>query len=204
MLRALAVSALTLAAVMFSAAPAGADVNVTADYPVRDGYATLDFHASSDSETKALLTQFIVALPNQTWVSAEQMPGWTVRLDPDFGPGRSVTWTAAPGGGTPPNQFASFRIMMKLPNTDEVSLPATQVYSDGTVVHWDQKPLPSGIKPEHPAPMLTLTAPEDTQQNTHSASQPAPPDATARWLAVGALVVALLAAALALSGRRRS
>jgi len=201
--RGLAACALILAAVIFCAGLAQADVNVTADDPTRDSYATLTFHASNDTDTTAQLTQLIVALPNQTWVSAEQMPGWTIRLDPDYGPGRSVTWTAAPGGGIPPNQFASFRITMKLPNTDELSFPATAIYSDGKVVRWDQPLQPNGIKPEHPTPTLALTASENSQ-DTNSASRPAPPDATARWLAVGALAVALLAAALALSARRRS
>jgi len=59
------------------------------------------------------------------------MPGWTARLDRDTASGgvRSVTWTAAQGGGVP-------RTIRFVPNigaaadTDTVSFPATQTYSD--------------------------------------------------------------------------
>ena len=88
------------------------------------------------------------------------MPGWTARLDRDAASGtvRSVTWTAAPAVGISPDQFALFRISVKLPDQESVTLPATQTYSDGAVVKWDQAPLPSGAEPEHPAPVLTLPA----------------------------------------------
>ena len=56
------------------------------------------------------------------------MPGWTARLDRDAAAGTvsSVTWTAAPGTGIAADQFALFRISVKLPDAQTVSLPATQ------------------------------------------------------------------------------
>ena len=60
-----------------------------------------------------------------------------------------------------------------MPNTDTVSLPATQTYSDGTVVHRDQPPLPSGGEPEHPMPMLTLTQAAPEGASTTDAPAPA-------------------------------
>ena len=45
------------------------------------------------------------------------MPGWTARLDRDVEAGTvsAVTWTAAAGTGISSDQFALFRISVKLP-----------------------------------------------------------------------------------------
>ena len=59
--------------------------------------------------------------------------------------------------GISSDQFALFRVSVKLPEGDSVAFPATQTYSDGTVVRWDQPPLPGGGEPEYPAPVLSLT-----------------------------------------------
>ena len=89
---------------------------------------------------------------------------------------------------------------MTLPNTDAVSLPATQTYNDGMVVHWDQPPLPGGGEPEHPMPMLTLTqaAPEGASTTAAPAPASLPGCAGAGLVAVGARHNRTLA------GRRRT
>ena len=149
------------------------------------------------------------------------MPGWTAKLDKDAAAGtvRSITWTAAPGGGIPADQFELFVARITLPDTDSVTFPATQTYADGTVVHWDQATPPGGAEPEHPAPTLELTgtAPDAGAAHEHSehtpaaaASTPAPvaqevkasSDNVARALAGGALLVAALGVAIALVRRR--
>jgi uncharacterized protein YcnI len=187
---------------------------------VRGGEAILTFEVPSESDKGALTTQFSVTLPNVTSASTESMPGWTAKLDRDTAAGttRSVTWTAAPNTGIAPDQFALFGMAVTLPNTDTVTLPASQTYSDGTVVRWDQPPLPGGSEPEHPVPTLTLTAapPEGPAQSpspsvsaspapapAQASSRPAP-DNTARWLGGVALVVGALGVGLALLMRRRS
>ena len=43
-----------------------------------------------------------------------------------------------------------------VPQTDKVSFPAAQSYSDVSVVNWNQGPLPGGGEPDHPVPTLTL------------------------------------------------
>lgn len=98
---------------------------------------------------------------------------------------------------------------MKLPDTDTVSFPATQSYADGTVVKWDQAPLPDGGEPEHPAPMLSLAAgpagPHHHHATSTPAAEPARPHAAdnpARLLGGAALVVAALGVAIALIRRR--
>ena len=171
---ALILAALAATALYAGTAPAWAHVEVEANNAARGGEAILTFQVPNESDTGALTTQLSVALPNVSSAGTELMPGWTARLDRDAAAGttRSVTWTAAPGVGIATDQFVLFRISVTLPNTDTVSFPVTQTYSDGTVVHWDQPQLPGGGEPEHPAPMLTLTpaAPEGASTTTASAA----------------------------------
>ena len=165
----------------------------------------MTFSVPNESETGSPTTQLTVALPNVTSAHTELMPGWTVALQHDIAAGtfRSVTWTAAANAGIPADQFALFRIEVTLPNTDTASFPATQTYSDGKAVHWDQPPLPDGSEPEHPAPMLTLTAPtaEPRQGEGRHGSANA---GVAVWLAGAALAVSLVSIGLTLTRRSRS
>jgi uncharacterized protein YcnI len=216
---ALILAALITTELYVGAAPAWAHVEVEANNTARGGEAILTVEVPNESDTGALTTQFSVALPNVTSAATELMSGWTARLDRDAAAGttRSVTWTAAPGVGIARDQFALFRVAVTLPNTDTISLPATQTYNDGTVVHWDQPPLPGGGEPEHPVPMLTLTQPAPEGASTTAAPAPASlpaapaqassrpaPDTTARWLAGAGLLVGALGVGLALARRRVS
>jgi uncharacterized protein YcnI len=196
-------AAMVVAAVL-AAGPAWAHVKVTADHTWRGGVAILTFEVPNESETGSPTTQLSVALPNVTSAHTEAMSGWTAQLDHDIAAGvfRSVTWTAAPNAGIPADQFALFRIEVTLPNSDTASFPATQTYADGKVVRWDQPPLPGGGEPEHPAPMLKLTA--GTPESDEHATTKAAPDNTARSLAGAAIVVGALGVALALVMRRRT
>jgi uncharacterized protein YcnI len=205
------ISAMSIGLVI-GAAPASAHVHVEAENAVRGGSSVLTFEVPNESNKGALTTALTIALPNVSEANTEVMPGWTARLDRDTASGitRSVTWTAAPGGGIPPDQFALFRVDVQLPNTDTAGFPATQTYSDGTVVHWDQPTPAGGAEPEFPVPMLTLTAaPASGQQPTGVPAAAAKPtsDSTARWLggagiAVGA--IGLLVALATLAMRRRT
>jgi uncharacterized protein YcnI len=194
---------------------AWAHVHASSDNPVRGAMAIVTFQVPNESNTGAATTALTVALPNAASASVESMPGWTAKLDRDAASGtvRSVTWTAAPNGGIGVDQFALFRISVQLPDTDTVSFPATQTYSDGAVVKWDQPPPAGGGEPEHPAPMLTLAAgpgaahdhhPPSGTAADHTAASPQArsPDNTARLLGGAALVVAALGVGLALIRRR--
>ena len=189
-------------------APAWAHVHVDADNPTPGAYSVLTFEVPNESENGALTTQLSVALPNVESASTEAMPGWTARLDRDAAAGTvsSVTWTAAPGTGIAADQFALFRISVKLPDAQTVSLPATQTYSDGTVVKWDQSTPPGGAEPEYPAPAIALTGDKAAAADDHPmpVAQTTAPDNSARWLAGGALAVAAVAVATALLVRRRA
>jgi uncharacterized protein YcnI len=149
-----------------------------------------------------------VKLPDVASARTEVMPGWTATLERDAAEGtvRSVTWTADPRVGISSDQFALFRVSVKLPEGDSVAFPTTQTYSDGTVVRWDQAPLPGGGEPEHPAPALSLTGAPPTGMDDHEMTAQAAPtaDNAARWLAGGAITLAAVGIAAALIARRRS
>ncbi|WP_049743677.1 YcnI family protein [Mycolicibacterium goodii] len=217
----------TASVALLTAAPAAAHVHVDAENPVPGTTSVLTFRVPGESESGALTTELRIDLPNITSVRTEVMPGWTTRLDRDVAAGTvsSVTWTAAPGVGISPDQFALFKISVRLPQTPNVSFPTTQTYSDGTVVRWNQNPGPDGSEPEHPAPQLTLSGAAgeggaDRPDQTHgqgaatvtSAPAVAAPaagtehaaDNSARWLAGAALAVSAAAVAVALTARRRS
>ncbi|MGV0810386.1 YcnI family protein [Mycolicibacterium boenickei] len=220
--RALLTTAAVAVAGLLTAAPAWAHVHVDADNPTPGTTSVLTFRVPGESDTGALTTQLTVDLPDVASARTEVMPGWTTRLDRDTAAGtvRSVTWTAAPGVGISPEQFALFRVSVKLPDAATASFPTTQTYSDGTVVRWDQGPLPDGSEPEHPAPQLTLsgTPPEPGRTEHGTEAPPAPTaapapavaqpagtvDNSARWLAGGALIVAAAAVVASLLNRRRS
>ncbi len=207
------------ASVTFGAVPAWAHVHVDADDAEPGSPAVLTFRVPGESENGALTTGFSVALPNVASARTEVMPGWTARLDRDAASGtvRSVTWTAAPAVGISPDQFELFRVSVKLPDQESVTLPATQTYSDGAVVKWDQAPLPTGAEPEYPAPVLTLAP-----ANAHGMALAAPSvaakpaaqpvaaeravssDDTARLLAGAALIVAAAGVVTALVRARRT
>lgn len=203
------------AALYFGAAAhtpaAWAHVHASSDNAVRGAMAIVTFQVPNESNTGALTTALTITLPNVASARTESLPGWTAKLDRDTASGtvRSVTWTAAPNGGIGPDQFGLFRLSVKLPDTETVSFPAAQTYADGTVVNWDQQPLPDGSEPEHPVPTLTLaTAPTGPHQH-HGSPSPAAAaarstaaDNTARLLGGAALVVAAAGVAIALIRRR--
>jgi uncharacterized protein YcnI len=203
-----------LAGVLYLGSAAGtpsawAHVHASSDSSVRGGTAIVTFQVPNESASGAATTALTVTLPNVASARTETMPGWTAKLDRDAASGsvRSVTWTAAPNSGIQVDQFGLFRISVQLPDTDTVSFPATQTYSDGSIVKWDQPPLPGGGEPEHPAPTLTLTAGPVTHEHqapsSHAAGQlKSPPDNTARWLGGAALVVSALGICFALVRRR--
>ena len=192
--------------------PASAHVHAEADNPAPGSAAVVTFRVPGESENNALTTKLSVKLPDVKSARTEVMPGWTATLDRDAAAGTvgSVTWTADPKAGISSDQFALFRVSVKLPDGDSVSFPTTQTYSDGTVVRWDEAPLPDGGEPDHPVPALSLTgatASEGTsahEMTAGSAPTGQAADNTARWLAGGALALAAVAVAAALTARRRT
>jgi uncharacterized protein YcnI len=225
--RALGVAATVTAFVVATALPAFAHVTVSSPDASPGGFGKLVFLVPNELP-KALTTKVEVNLPTATpfaSVSAKPVDGWTVSTterklakpvkdDDGFNITKAVgtvTWTAQPGKGLAPGQFEEFELSVgPFPEkAGELSLPATQTYSDGTVVKWDEPTPAGGKEPEHPAPRLdvakaqgTSTATATTPTRT-SGSHAGSTDGVARWLGAGGLLVGLVALALALGSARR-
>jgi uncharacterized protein YcnI len=161
-------------------------------------------------------------------VLARPMTGWTIKVTdgklpkPVVVDGTTLTegpttviWTAtAADAQVKPGQYQDFTIEGgPLPKSGDVIFTATQTYSDGSVVNWNQPQLAGQDEPEHPAPSFTVTPasanaadghtadtalPAATSTTTHPASGT---DPTARWL--GGVGLGLGVVALALVGLRQ-
>ncbi|MDR7167686.1 uncharacterized protein YcnI [Nocardia kruczakiae] len=190
-----------------------AAAHVTADAPgaAQGGYAVITFRVPTESAT-ASTTKLTVALPQLSAARTEPVAGWTAKTEKnDKNQFTSVTWTANPGNpGITPEQFQRFALAVgPLPKQDKISFPATQTYSDGKVVNWNE-PMPAGgDEPEHPAPSVTLAA--AGSDHDHAAgmssdtdSDESDSDNTARWLGGIGLVLGALGAALGLGSLIRS
>jgi hypothetical protein len=114
-----------------------------------------------------------------------------------------VTWTK---GRIAPGQYQDFSVAFgQLPDdTDSLTFKALQTYSDGNVVRWIDQTQAGQPEPEHPAPIVTLTAAgaSDDAPPAKATTPPATPtvtakstsasDSTARGLGIGGLVVGVL------------
>jgi uncharacterized protein YcnI len=208
---------LAVGTLVATALPAAAHVTVSSPDASPGGFGKLVVRVPSESDT-AHTTKVAVTLPADTpfaFVSTKPHPGWTVATtertldEPVEAEGftltkavATVTWTAT-GSGIGPGEFDEFEISAgPFPSTvDTLTLPATQTYSDGTVVTWDQPTTEGADEPEHPAPTLALAGEATTDPSTSEDIDGS--DAVARWLAGGALVAALAALVVALAGARR-
>jgi uncharacterized protein len=131
-----------------------------------------------------------------------------------------VDWTSQPGAGIKPGFFGEFTIIGgKLPDkVSTLTFKAIQSYSDGKEVDWTEVPAQgSTAEPEHPAPTLHLPAGSSSSQAASDGSSSAPTvtasaaasskgaskGAATTGIALGAIGVALGAAALLLTILRR-
>jgi periplasmic copper chaperone A len=166
-------------------------------------------------------------------VSTKPHPGWNVRVQNAKLPepvevgdltlteaARTVTWTAQPGNGVEPGEFDEFELSVGPIADDATSLsfPTVQTYDDGEVVRWTQPTPEGGAEPEHPAPVLDLNGAADAHSDGDEAAMQVASeaqsddadsaaaddtDAVARTLAVGGLVVGVVALGSSLVRRRR-
>lgn len=231
-----AVAAAGTVLALTTAGVASAHVTAHSDSTAQGSYAKITFRVPNE-EAHATTTKLVVKLPTGSplaSVSYQPTPGWNAQATTTTLPepvhqndetvSRAVTrivWTAQPGGGIAPGQFQEFAISAgPLPdNTSTLTLPATQYYDDGTVVHWNQRQA-GDQEPEHPAPTITLTAAGSGAHGAEAAAATAPSspetsaalssgvDSTARWLGGAGLVAGALglgvAAGALLAGRARS
>jgi uncharacterized protein YcnI len=238
--RAAAVAVTAAALVALAALPASAHVTVSPDSLPKGSTAELTFKVPNE-ESNATTTQVQLQVPTDhpiAQVLPKAIPGWTVTVktttlatplktdDGTFTTAVSeIDWT---GGSIPVGQYQDFQISVDpLPtDTNQLVFKAVQTYSNGDIVRWIDLTQAGQPDPEHPAPVLALTAAGSTDSGTAgsggsgSGSTPAAASSTAAataqsssgggsdtaGLVLGALGLAAGLAALALNllARRRS
>ena len=171
------VSAATMAAglLAFGVSAASAHVHVDPDDPAAGGYTHLTFNVPNESPT-AKTNKLEVTLPTDTpftSVSVKPIEGWKAEVVTTALPkpvtvagttvtkaASSVVWTADAAHQIGQNEYQAFSLsvgILPVAGTTVV-LPATQTYTDGTVVKWDEKTVEGQAEPEHPAPSFVTTA----------------------------------------------
>jgi uncharacterized protein YcnI len=224
-------SAVTLATGLLAvgAAAASAHVHVDPDVTSAGGYAHLTFTVPNESAT-AKTNKLEVALPTDTpfnSVSVKPVEGWSAQVitadlpKPVTVAGATVTkapssvvWTADAAHQIGQHEYQAFSISVGvLPGAGTtVTLPATQTYTDGTVVKWDEKTVEGQKEPEHPAPSFVTTA-KGADAMAHGASQAATSvsaaatdtadgGSTAGWFGLASGLVGLAAGVTALARTR--
>jgi uncharacterized protein YcnI len=215
------VGALTATLVGFGAGVASAHVTVNPPNATAGSYAKLTFRVPTESDTASTVS-VRVSLPTDhpfASVSLQPVPGWTattekVTFDPPLATGRfdlteavsSVTWTAGDGAEVKPGEFQEFSISVgPVPDVASLTFPATQTYSDGSVVSWDEVAADGQDRHDlnHPAPLLTIAAAAQAGSPAAGPADTATSDTTAQLLAAAALVIAAAALLVAALGRRR-
>jgi uncharacterized protein YcnI len=211
--RALFVSGATVGALLIGAGAASAHVVVSAPDAAQGGYSVLTFRVPTESDT-ASTNSVKVTLPGLNSARTQPIPGWTSTVEKDSADlAVSVTWTANPGAEVGPGQFQQFLLSAgPLPEQETVSFPATQTYTDGEVVQWNEPMAEDGSEPELPAPTLTLAAPSGDEhggahaETTDAAEQTSTSssDTTARWIAGAGVVLGAVGAGLGIGATVRS
>jgi uncharacterized protein YcnI len=219
------VGAVATAGVLLFAVPALAHITITPDSVPGGSTAVLTFHVPNE-ESRADTTSVDVRIPTVHPIAqllVQPVRGWQVSVktitlakpivtdDGQFTQAVSeVIWS---GGKIAPGQFQDFSISADpLPQgVAGLAFKAIQTYSNGDVVRWIDVAQPGQPEPDHPAPVLTLTAGSAAAPAAPgAATSPAPaagassgPDGTARGIAAGGVLIGLLGLALgALSWRR--
>lgn len=210
--RALFVSGATVGALLIGAGAASAHVVVSAPDAAQGGYSVLTFRVPTESDT-ASTSSVKVTLPGLNSARTQPIPGWTSTVEKDSADlAVSVTWTANPGSEVGPGQFQQFLLSAgPLPEQETVSFPATQTYTDGEVVDWNEPMTEDGSEPELPAPTLTLAAASGdghgsahTETTATTEASASSEDNTARWLAGVGLVLGAVGAGLGIGATVRA
>jgi uncharacterized protein YcnI len=176
-----------------AATPAFAHVIISPGSAPRGSAAELTFRVPNE-ESKADVTELQVKVPTDHPIAqflVKPVPGWTIAVqtvtltrplvtdDGSFTTAVSeVTWT---GGKILPGQYLDFSVSADpLPSgVSQLVFKAIQTYSNGDVVRWIDLPQAGQPKPDHPAPVLTLTgAASDTTESTGTTDGTGSTDAT--------------------------
>ena len=204
MIRRTATAALVLLSALLAlvtlAGTASAHVSVQPGEAAKGSYAKLTFRVPNESDTAATVKVEVSLPASIDGARTKPVPGWTATVD-----GQTVRWE---GGRIEPGQFQEFDISVgPLPDVDQLVFKAVQTYSDGSITRWIEDTVEGQDEPEHPAPVLTLTA--ATGDDHDAAATPSDDshddsdddDASTLGIVVGA--VGLVAGATALARTRR-
>jgi uncharacterized protein YcnI len=175
--------------IVMMAAPALAHVTVSPDSAAKGGFATLTFQVPNEMDD-ANTVKVDLKLPDDhpfSSVSVQPKAGWTYQTTPKNLPtpvtnddGQQVTqytseiaWT---GGQIKPGEFDTFVISVgTLPDdVDSLTFPVVQSYDNGQDVSWIDPTVEGQPEPEHPAPVLHLTAAADDSGSATSDASSSP------------------------------
>jgi uncharacterized protein YcnI len=212
----LTVAAVGTVAVLGWATAAQAHVTVDPTQATQGGYARLLFRVPTESDTLST-TKVEVALPTDTpFASVLTLPvtGWTVAttkaklttpITNDDGDTiteavSTITWTASSNDSAiKPGEFLEFPVDVgPLPKASSVVFKTLQTYSDGSIVRWIDLAAPGQAEPDHPAPVLTLTADPGTSAAPTTGATRAS-NSSSNGNSGAALTVAIIGALLALA-----
>jgi len=208
---------------------ASAHVTVGSADAAPGGYGKITFRVPNESDAASTVA-LRIQVPTDTPLAslrAQPVPGWTdilttSAIDPPVQVGGDsvdtavsvVEFRADPGGGIAPGQFQEFALSGgPFPDAASLTFNAVQVYSDGSEAAWIEPTVEGQAEPEHPAPVLTLTAagaapvPADARPpaaTTSTADDGHGTAVTALVLAVLGLLAGLGGLALGISARRRT
>lgn len=192
--------AAVVALVLLLAGPAAAHVSVNPNEAPKGGFTKLSFRVPNEGTVPT--TQVEIAFPPDapiTSVNTRPVAGWTVNVERVVTTDAvaRITWS---GGSIGPGEFQEFDVSLgPLPDTvDRLVFKALQTYADGEIVRWiDDPPAAGADEPEHPAPVLTLTAGDEEKEEAKADDTVAPPDVDDDHpVARAALVLSALALAV--------
>lgn len=228
-------------AVLLAAVPAFAHVSVNPGTAAKGSYSTVSFKVPNEDDSASTI-KIEVNLPTDhpiASVSTQPVAGWTVKvtksklktpLETDDGTvNEAVTKITWSGGEIKPGEFQQFPVSLgPLPDdADSLVFKTLQTYDDKEVVRWIEEQQEGQAEPEHPAPVLELTAASEDGDHhstgSATASASAEPvaehseveaeaaasssdasDSTARILGIVGIVVGAIGVGFGvLAGRRR-
>lgn len=167
----------SLMAVLLTLAAAGAafaHVTVKPESAPKGSYSELSFRVPNERDDSGT-TGVEVTFPTDTPISSvrvKPVAGWEYKIEMaqlpepiDTGHGQvsevvgKITWS---GGTINPGEYQDFPVSAgPLPeDADQLVFKAVQTYASGEVVRWIQEAAEGAEEPEHPAPVLALTAAE--------------------------------------------
>lgn len=219
-------------AALFVPATASAHVTVAPEEAPAEGYSMLSFTVPHGCDAAPTNSVSIKMPPQVISATPGVVPGWEIKSVEGKLPKpaeqhgetitegvREVTWT---GGPLPDGQFEQFGLSVAFAGAegDAAEFKVIQRCAGGKETAWIQSTPANGEEPEHPAPTVTLGAPEedhhgsaegkeDGEEAVHAdaASSSDSDDDSGDGLAIAALiagVLGLIAGGAALVTSRRS